>query len=117
MCPKNRGLHRRHPIRTTTQPASGVKPIANVDRIDKINKIDKIHLVNHANLVNHVPKISSISCGATTSNCSYVQSAGFLSVRQRRKCAVCRKRSPCMCSYATSTTSSGLNGSHDKSFP
>ena len=30
---------------------------------------------------------------------------------------MCRKRLPCMCSYATSTTSSGRSGSHDRSLP
>lgn len=42
------------------------------------------------------PKMSAISCGATTSSCSYVQSLGFLSVRHLRNCAICRKRLPCM---------------------
>ena len=53
-------------------------------------------------------KIVASSCGGTTSNCSYVQSCGLLSVRHLRKCDMWRKREPCMCSYATSTTSSAL---------
>ena len=61
--------------------------------------------------------ISISSCGGTTSNCSYVQSRGALSIRHRRNCAMCRNRSPCICSYATSTTSSGRTASHDRSFP
>src|ERR1051326_5943548 len=42
------------------------------------------HLLHYRPLEN----IDSISCGGTTSSCSYVQSFGFLSVRQRRNCAV-----------------------------
>src|SRR5215470_175401 len=62
-------------------------------------------------------KIAASSCGGTTSSCAYEQSLGFLSGRQQRKCAMCRKRLPCMCSYATSTTSSGRKGSQERSLP
>ena len=41
-------------------------------------------------------RIAASSCGGTTSSCAYVQSRGGLSVRQRRNCAVWRKRAPCM---------------------
>src|ERR1043166_628148 len=43
-----------------------------------------------------VAKISANSCGGTTSSCSYVQSFGFLSARQRRNGAVGRAPSPAM---------------------
>src|SRR4051812_12595325 len=48
-----------------------------------------------------VAKMAASSWGGTTSSCSKVQSRGRLSVRQRRNCAVWRKRSPSMWSYAT----------------
>ena len=41
-------------------------------------------------------KISLSSCAGTTSSCANVQSRGGLSLRHRRKCAVCRKRLPCI---------------------
>ena len=47
-------------------------------------------------LLGSVAKISSSSCGGTTSSCANVQSLGCLSGRQRRNCAVWRKRPPCM---------------------
>ena len=43
-------------------------------------------------------KIARSSCGGTTSSWAKVQSLGFLSVRHLRKCAMWRKRPPCMCS-------------------
>lgn len=59
---------------------------------------------------------SARSKPTTSSSWAYVQLCGARSGRMRRNCAVCRKRSPSMWSYATSQTHSGRNGTQERSF-
>jgi DNA ligase D-like protein (predicted polymerase) len=109
-CPKSSDLRKRSLTLTTIPRASGVNitpPIRQQCRSARERR--RVH--------RPLAKMSASSCGATTSSCAYVHSCGALSVRQRRNCAMWRKRVPCMCSYATSTTSSGRSGCHERSLP